>query len=90
MPDTYLCHAVSEIAVSHCTFSPGLTDFCQPATTSEQDAIKGKWVRVAPNLNMESGVMSGYLASIPSPIGRVLVTKATLEHLLSAHSSSRH
>lgn len=32
-----------------------------PDTTSEQDAIKGKWVRVEPNLNMEAGYLSGWL-----------------------------
>ncbi|KAJ2918633.1 hypothetical protein MD484_g1753, partial [Candolleomyces efflorescens] len=36
-------------------------DICTPGTTKEKDAIKGKWVRVQPNLNREGGYMAGYL-----------------------------
>ncbi|KAF8159653.1 Metallo-dependent phosphatase-like protein [Crassisporium funariophilum] len=53
---------LSEIAVKRCVMDPIMGgDFCAPDSTSEQDAIKGKWVRVARNLNLEGGYMSGWL-----------------------------
>lgn len=53
---------VSEIAVILCVINPDLGgDVCAPDSTSEQDAIKGKWVRVPRNLNLEGGYMSGWL-----------------------------
>jgi len=53
---------VSEITVVHCLIDPGYgTDLCTPESTSEQDAIKGKWVRVPRNLNLEGGYMAGWL-----------------------------
>lgn len=58
--DTYTI--VSEIAVTRCLVDPEISgDLCTPDTTSEQDAIKGKWVRVEPNLNWEAGYLSGWL-----------------------------
>ena len=29
-------------------------DFCYPSTTKEEDAHKGKWVRVEPSLKMQT------------------------------------
>lgn len=53
---------VSEIAVQRCVINPDVGgDFCYPDSTSEEDAIKGKWVRVPRNLNLEGGYMSGWL-----------------------------
>ncbi|KAF6761672.1 phosphatase DCR2 [Ephemerocybe angulata] len=53
---------LSEIAVSKCFIDPSLADeLCNPETTQADDAIRGKWVRVWPNLNAEGGYMSGYL-----------------------------
>ncbi|KXN86602.1 putative inactive purple acid phosphatase 29 [Leucoagaricus sp. SymC.cos] len=53
---------LSEIAVIRCLVNPEIgADICLPDTTSEQDAIKGKWVRVEPNLNMEAGPFGGWL-----------------------------
>ncbi|EGO20526.1 hypothetical protein SERLADRAFT_476793 [Serpula lacrymans var. lacrymans S7.9] len=50
---------VSEIAVTRCMFPPDLVgDICAPSTTIEQDAIKGKWVRVERDLNKQSGLWS--------------------------------
>ncbi|KAF9478252.1 phosphatase DCR2 [Pholiota conissans] len=50
---------LSEIALSRCLVDPELAgDLCAPATTTEQDAIKGKWVRVPRNLNLEGGYLS--------------------------------
>lgn len=37
---------------------------CAPHSTVEQDAIKGKWVRVPRNLNLEMGYAAGYLVWI--------------------------
>lgn len=50
--------SVSEIAVVGCAFPPSLAwgNMCKPETTSEKDAIKGKWVRVGGNLNAESSL----------------------------------
>ena len=59
-----MCFIVSEIAIVHCVIDPELAgDICAPDSTSEQDAIKGKWVRVPRNLNREGGYISGYLVS---------------------------
>ncbi|KDR80533.1 hypothetical protein GALMADRAFT_90903 [Galerina marginata CBS 339.88] len=53
---------LSEIAVTRCVIDPDIGgDICAPDSTSEQDAIKGKWVRVPRNLNLEGGYMSGWL-----------------------------
>ncbi|KAH9479462.1 putative inactive purple acid phosphatase 29 [Psilocybe cubensis] len=53
---------LSEIAVTRCVINPEVGgDLCAPDTTSEQDAIKGKWVRVPRNLNLEAGYLSGWL-----------------------------
>ncbi|KAH7926417.1 Metallo-dependent phosphatase [Leucogyrophana mollusca] len=50
---------LSEIAITRCMFPPNLMgDLCAPGTTIEQDAIKGKWVRVDRDLNKQSGVWS--------------------------------
>ncbi|EGN95034.1 hypothetical protein SERLA73DRAFT_125374 [Serpula lacrymans var. lacrymans S7.3] len=50
---------LSEIAVTRCMFPPDLVgDICAPSTTIEQDAIKGKWVRVERDLNKQSGLWS--------------------------------
>jgi hypothetical protein len=54
--DMYACIAVSELHISRCIVDPARVDFCGPASTVEQDAIKGKWVRVDRNLNLQSGV----------------------------------
>ncbi|KAJ2934881.1 hypothetical protein H1R20_g2293, partial [Candolleomyces eurysporus] len=53
---------LSEISVTRCYVDPDMADdICAPGTTKEMDAIKGKWVRVEPNLNREGGYMAGYL-----------------------------
>ncbi|KAG6837346.1 hypothetical protein H0H93_010948 [Arthromyces matolae] len=55
---------LSEIAVTECRFDPSLAEgLCAPDSNSEQDAIKGKWVRVPRDLNLEGGYISSYLAS---------------------------
>lgn len=54
-----LAFPVSEIAITKCFVPPGLVGkMCEPPTTVEQDAIKGKWVRVDRDLNKEVGVWS--------------------------------
>ncbi|KAG6331867.1 hypothetical protein ID866_7223 [Astraeus odoratus] len=48
---------LSEISITRCMVSPALVgDLCAPDTTVEQDAVKGKWVRVDRDLNMQSGM----------------------------------
>lgn len=50
-------HTVSEIAITRCMMPPSLVgDLCAPATTVEQDAIKGNWVRVDRDLNKQAGL----------------------------------
>lgn len=58
---TYL---VSEITLTRCLVNPYFGDVCTPDSTIEQDAIKGKWVRVPRNLNWEGNYGSGWLVSI--------------------------
>jgi len=54
--------SVSEITVKKCFVQPSLAgDTCAPHSTIEQDAIKGKWVRVARDLNLEGGLLSPWL-----------------------------
>ncbi|KAH0582874.1 putative inactive purple acid phosphatase 29 [Termitomyces sp. J132] len=53
---------LSEITVTQCRINPTLAEeLCAPDSTSEQDAIKGKWVRVRRDLNLEGGYLSPYL-----------------------------
>ncbi|KAJ6581440.1 Metallo-dependent phosphatase [Mycena capillaripes] len=53
---------LSEIAITRCFVNPRLgASICDPDSTSEQDAIRGKWVRVDRNLNYEAGYFAGYL-----------------------------
>ncbi|KAF9815990.1 hypothetical protein IEO21_04240 [Rhodonia placenta] len=54
---------LSEIDITTCFIDPWYaetlrSDVCAPATTKEDDAYKGKWVRVPRNLNVQSGMMS--------------------------------
>ncbi|KAI6010736.1 Metallo-dependent phosphatase-like protein [Pisolithus orientalis] len=51
---------LSEITIERCMFSPEFAgiDLCAPETTVEKDAVKGKWVRVERDLNMQSGLWS--------------------------------
>ncbi|GLB41788.1 putative calcineurin-like phosphoesterase [Lyophyllum shimeji] len=53
---------LSEITVTRCFVDPGFgEELCAPDSTSEQDAIKGKWVRVKRDLNLEGGYTAPYL-----------------------------
>jgi len=52
---------VTEITIEKCLFPMSAMYLCEPKTTSEQDAIKGKWVRVNRDLNLESGLWSLYV-----------------------------
>ncbi|KAF8556455.1 Metallo-dependent phosphatase [Imleria badia] len=48
---------LSEIAITRCLVPPGFVgEMCAPETTVEQDAIRGKWVRVGRDLNKEGGI----------------------------------
>ncbi|KAF5316200.1 hypothetical protein D9619_006271 [Psilocybe cf. subviscida] len=53
---------LSEIAVTRCMVQPEVAgDLCAPKSTSEEDAVKGKWVRVPRDLNLEAGYIAGWL-----------------------------
>jgi hypothetical protein len=53
---------VSEISITQCLMDPAMAEgMCEPDSTSEQDAMKGRWVRVPRNLNMEGSIFSGWL-----------------------------
>jgi hypothetical protein len=47
---------VSEITVVRCMFDLTLFDLCAPSSSTSDDAIKGKWVRVPRDLNLQSGM----------------------------------
>jgi hypothetical protein len=47
---------VSEIAVVRCLFDVNMMDVCQPSTSTSDDAIRGKWVRVPRDLNLQTGM----------------------------------
>ncbi|KAK0203023.1 Metallo-dependent phosphatase-like protein [Desarmillaria ectypa] len=54
---------LSEITLTRCVIDPKFAeDLCAPDTTPEKDAIRGNWVRVERNLNVEAGYWSGYLS----------------------------
>ena len=53
---------VTEIGIEKCYIEPGFVrGMCDPSTVTQDDAIKGKWVRVAPDLNRETSMT--YLVS---------------------------
>ena len=59
-----LC-TVSEIAIEKCYIEPEfMRGMCDPKTVTQDDAIKGKWVRVGPDLNQETSMT--YLVSLLS------------------------
>ncbi|OBZ66763.1 putative inactive purple acid phosphatase 29, partial [Grifola frondosa] len=52
---------LSEIHITECMIDPWFVpniaaDFCYPSTTKEDDALKGKWVRVDRNINEQMSV----------------------------------
>ncbi|KAA1475450.1 Metallo-dependent phosphatase [Dentipellis sp. KUC8613] len=47
---------LSEITVVRCMFEMKVGDLCAPKTTKQDEAVKGKWVRVGPDLNLQSGM----------------------------------
>lgn len=47
---------VSEIAVVRCMFDLTMVDICTPSSSTSDNAIKGKWVRVPRDLNFQSGM----------------------------------
>jgi hypothetical protein len=51
-----LMSIVSEIAVVRCMFDLTVIDLCTPSSPTSDDAIKGKWVRVPRDLNLQSGM----------------------------------
>lgn len=54
---------VSEIHITECVIDPWFVpsiaaDLCYPSTTKEEDALKGKWVRVERNLKEQTTLKS--------------------------------
>ncbi|EIN09401.1 Metallo-dependent phosphatase [Punctularia strigosozonata HHB-11173 SS5] len=49
---------LTELSIERCLVPPVMAsgNMCQPPTSPEKDAIKGKWVRVEGNLNAQSGM----------------------------------
>ncbi|KAH9990180.1 Metallo-dependent phosphatase [Russula vinacea] len=47
---------LSEIAVVRCLFDLSMLDVCAPSSSTSDDAIKGKWVRIPRDLNLQSGM----------------------------------
>lgn len=68
LSSTILPKLVSEITITTCFIDPEMaahiSHMCGPQSTNEEDAIKGRWVRVARNLNMEGTIFSGWLVCI--------------------------
>ena len=50
-------HIVAEIAIEKCFIDPELVrGMCVPHSATHEDAVKGKWVRVGPDLNQETSM----------------------------------
>lgn len=66
-------YIVSEIAVTRCMMQPEVAgDLCAPKSTSEEDAVRGKWVRVPRDLNLEAGYIAGWLVRAKHTFGGVI------------------
>lgn len=70
---------VSEIAVVRCMFDLTMADMCAPSSSTTDNAIKGKWVRVPRDLNLQSGMwhlVRGPLFCLLYPLARNLTVSA--------------
>jgi len=68
---------VAEITIEKCFIDPGFVrGMCDPSSVTEDDAIKGKWVRLEPDLNQETSMT--YLVSLPSRGSRIPRSSATV------------
>ncbi|KAF8266128.1 Metallo-dependent phosphatase-like protein [Lactarius quietus] len=47
---------LSEIAVVRCMFDMSMMDICEPSSSTSDNAIEGKWVRVPRDLNLQTGM----------------------------------
>ncbi|KAI0271916.1 Metallo-dependent phosphatase [Russula aff. rugulosa BPL654] len=47
---------LSEIAVVRCMFDLTMVEMCAPSSSTSDNAVKGKWVRVPRDLNLQSGM----------------------------------
>ena len=78
--------AVTEIAIEKCYIDPDFVrGLCDPTTVTQDDAIKGKWVRVGPDLNEETSMT--YLVSLFRP-WLVDSQRPSLAHLLPSYSTT--
>ena len=49
---------MNEITVLKCILPYYMVDLCAPKSKPEEDALKGKWVRVDNDLNLQTGYWS--------------------------------
>ena len=72
-----------------CLFDVNMMDVCQPSSSPEDDAIKGKWVRVPRDLNFQAGmwqlVRRKFLLVFTIWLKRSVYTA----HVLSSYSPTR-
>lgn len=77
---------LTEIAIRPCLVSPSIAgDICAPKTTPEEDALKGKWVRVGKDLNVMTGMW--WLSIYYRRTRRLDVPLITSLHLLRSNES---
>jgi hypothetical protein len=50
-----LSFKVTELSIRPCLIFPALVSYCDPRTSPEDDALKGRWVRVERDLNEKTG-----------------------------------
>ena len=80
-----LSRTVTEIAIEKCYIDPAfVSGLCDPSTVTQDDAIKGKWVRVAPDLNQETS-MTYLVSRLPKPTDS---PSSMLEYLLPSYSTA--
>ncbi|KAG8895808.1 hypothetical protein FRB99_000346 [Tulasnella sp. 403] len=76
---------LTEIAIKSCILPPDIVDWCAPKSTPEEDALKGKWVRVGRDLNFKTGMW--YLSIYYRRTRRLDVPLITDIHFLRANES---
>ncbi|KZV63009.1 Metallo-dependent phosphatase [Peniophora sp. CONT] len=47
---------LTEITIERCMWSSSMIDLCSPHSSADEDATKGKWVRVDRDLNLQAGM----------------------------------
>ncbi|KAI0028898.1 Metallo-dependent phosphatase [Vararia minispora EC-137] len=47
---------LTDITIERCVWTSAMFDLCTPRSSKEDDAVKGKWVRVDRDLNLQAGM----------------------------------